>query len=72
MAVKVTDIKLNQQTMKAEVTLFADTKAEMTGLDTSDIIGFPAGYEIDFGSTVVTAPLDIGKMQSDGTWNWGE
>lgn len=72
MAVKVTEIKLNEQTKKAEVSLFSDTKAEMTDLDTSTIIGFPEGYEIDFGSTVVTASLDIGKMQSDGTWNWGE
>lgn len=71
MAVKVTKISLNEQTKKATADLFSDTKAEMNTVTTDEIIGFPKGYELDFGSSVTTAALDIGMMQSDGTWNWG-
>jgi hypothetical protein len=66
--IKVTSISLNPETKKATVSLFADTKAEITG--TLDIQGFPAGYEIDFGSSVMTASGELAFMKSDGTWNW--
>ena len=72
MAVKVTKISLNPDTKKATVDLFSDTKGEMSEVTTDDIIGFPKGYEIDFGSSVFTAASDLGFMQSDGSWNWGE
>ena len=72
MAVKVTKlVSVDEQTKKATVDLFSDTKAEMETTTPGDIIGFPKGYTIDFGSSVTTAALDIGMMQSDGTWNWG-
>lgn len=69
--VKVTKISLNDQTKTALVDLFADTKAEMTGLNTDDIIGFPHGYTIEFGSSVFTSGSELAFMKSDGNWNWG-
>lgn len=70
--VKVTKISLNEQTKKATVDLFSDTKTEMTGISTNDIIGFPTDYEMDFGSSVFTSSGELGFLKSDGTWNWGE
>lgn len=73
MAVKVTKlISVDEQTKKATVDLFSDTKAEMETTTPDDIIGFPKGYTIDFGSSVFTAASQLGYMQSDGTWNWGD
>lgn len=72
MAVKVrTIINVDEINKKVTADLFSDTKAEMGTVTTNDIIGFPKGYELDFGSSITTAALDIGMMQSDGTWNWG-
>lgn len=71
--VKVIKIdNVDEVTKKVTAGLFADTKAEMSTVEPDGIIGFPKGYELDFGSSVTTAALDIGMMQSDGTWNWGE
>ena len=71
--VKVTKISnVNELTKKVTSELFADTKAEMSTVEPDEIIGFPKGYTLDFGSSVTTAALDIGMMQSDGTWNWGK
>lgn len=70
--VKVTKIVLNEQTKTATVDLFADAKADMTGLSTDDIVGFPKGYTIDFGSSVFTSAGELAFMKSDGNWNWGE
>ena len=71
--VKVTKItNVNELTKEITADLFSDTKAEMSTIDSDDIIGFPKGYSLDFGSSVTTAALDIGMMQSDGTWNWGK
>lgn len=71
--VKVTKIvNVDEASKKVTAELFSDTKAEMSSTEPEDIIGFPKGYELDFGSSVVTASIDVGMMQSDGTWNWGE
>lgn len=66
--IKVTSISLNPQTKKAVVSLFADTKSEIT--DGMVIDGFPEGYEIDFGSNVLTASGEVAFVKSDGTFNW--
>ena len=66
--VKVTRITLNHQNKTAEVSLFADTKAEMSG--TPDIQGLPSDYTIEMGSSVITASGQVAFMKSDGTWNW--
>ena len=72
MAVKVNKIvNVDEINKKVTADLFSDTKAEMSTVTTDEIIGFPKGYELDFGSSVTSAALDIGMMQSDGTWNWG-
>lgn len=71
MAVKVTKISLDEQTKKATVDLFSDTKAEMETASPNTIIGFPKGYTIDMGSSVFTSSGELAFMQSDGTWNWG-
>lgn len=68
--IKVKDVKLNPGTLKAEVSLFADTKAEVSTTEISAIAGFPVGYTIDFGSSVMTASGELAFMKSDGTWNW--
>ena len=65
--VKVTDIKLNPQTKKATVSLFADTKGEVASASVKEI---PTDYSIEAGSTVITASGDLAFMKSDGTWNW--
>ena len=70
--VQVAGIKLNEQAKTAKVDLEADTKAEMENITTADIKGFPAGYTMEFMSSCFTASADLGFLQSDGTWNWGE
>ena len=73
MAVKVNKIvNVDEINKKVTADLFSDTKAEMSTVTTDEIIGFPKGYELDFGSSVTSAALDIGMLQSDGTWNWGK
>ena len=52
------------------VSIFADTKDEVATTPTDDIVGFPKGMGIEFGSSVVTADADIAFMKSDGNWNW--
>ena len=71
--VKVTDTSKtvkNTKTMKATVSLFADSKTDLDGITESDIVEFPRGYEIDWGSSVMTADGEVGFLKSDGTWNW--
>lgn len=65
--VKVNEIKLNSQTKKATVALFADTKSEVAG---ATIEGMPSGYTVETGSTIITASAELAFMKSDGTWNW--
>jgi len=65
--IKVTEIKQGPGT-KADVTLFADTKEEITS--GMVVIGLPEGIEPAFGSSVITADGDIAFLKSDGTWNW--
>ena len=51
-----------------KVSLFADTKSEMSG--TPAILGLPVGALIAASSTVLTASGELAFMKSDGTWNW--
>ena len=66
--IKATSVTLNPKEGVAEVSLFADTKSEVT--DSAEIKGLPAGYVIAQGSSVITASGDVAFMKSDGTWNW--
>ena len=54
-----------------KVSLFSDTKDEVKD-DVSEmtIVGFPEGYDIDMGSSVMTAAGEVAFRKSDGTWNW--
>lgn len=61
----ITDVGKN----KYKVSLFADTKAEVTA-DPADIVGFPKDGTIEMGSSVITASAEVAFMKSDGTWNW--
>ena len=63
----VQEIKTNEQTKKAVISAFADTKDEVAS---GTFVGLPEGYGIDFGSSVLTANGEIAFMKSDGTWNW--
>ena len=62
------NISLNPSTKEADVSLFADTKAEVTS--DAEIPDIPAGYTIAMGSSVVTASGDFAYMKSTGDWNW--
>lgn len=73
MAVKVTKINnVDELNKKVTADLFSDTKAEMNTIQVEDIIGFPKGYELDFGSSVFTSSGQLAFTKSDGSWNWGE
>lgn len=68
--IKVQDIKVDANGI-ATVSLFADTKGEvpddMTGVE---VVGFPKGVTIGFGSDVMTAKGEIAFRKSDETWEW--
>ena len=66
--VKVTSIVVNPKTQTALVSLFADTKEEVQ--EGMTIEGFPTGYEIEFGSNVLTASGELAFVKSNGTFNW--
>lgn len=66
--IRVTSMKLNDTTKHATVSLFADTKQEVTSDAT--IVGLPANTTIEQGSNVITAGGEVAFMKSDGSWNW--
>lgn len=70
--VRCTSYILNDADMTAKVELEADDKAEMSGITTDDIIGYPDGYTMDFMSSVFTTSGEMAFLKSDGTWNWGD
>lgn len=63
----VKEIKLDPQTKQADVSLFSDTKNEV--IPSATIQGFPAGYSIAVGSSVLTGDGDMAFMKSTG-WSW--
>lgn len=66
----VKDIKINKfkSPNTALCTVYADTKSEVTANAT--IENLPDDVEIEEGSTLYTADLDVAVMKSDGTWKW--
>lgn len=70
--VRCTGYTLNDSDMTAKVELEADDRAEMSGITTDDIIGYPDGYTMDFMSSVFTTSGEMAFLKSDGTWNWGD
>ena len=67
--IKVTAMTNTDQNENSyKVSLFADTKAEMSGTPT--IIGLPSDAAIEMGSVCMTASGEVAFMKSDGTWNW--
>lgn len=66
--IRVETITLNEGMHTAKVSLLADSREEVT--NDAAIVGFPEGYTIDFGSTVMTTAMEIAVMKSDGQWNW--
>ena len=67
--IKVKSIEeTNAITKEVGVSLFADTKSEVTS--SAEVKGIPQGYTIAQGSNVITATGDVAFMKSDGTWNW--
>ena len=53
---------------KITASLFADSKEDVT--QGVHIIGMPTGYELEMGSSILTADGEIAFLKSDGTWNW--
>lgn len=68
--VTVNDITLNPRKKTAKVSLFVDSKSDVTSSMVIDEI--PEGYTIGHSSSVITADGDIAFMRSDGAWNWVE
>ena len=66
--VKVTDMQLNPTDKTVLVSLFADSKSEIT--DDVVVDGIPVGYSIGLGSDVMTVDGELAFRKSDGTWNW--
>ena len=66
--VTIMDLKLNNVEKTATVSLFSDTKSEVT--NDMNVKGLPEGYTIAQGSSVMTSSAEIAFMKSDGTWNW--
>lgn len=48
--------------------LFADSQDDIK--PDMEIINMPEGYELAFGSSVLTAEGDVAYLKSDKTWNW--
>lgn len=61
------EAKLIEADKTAVVTMFADTKDEVTD-DVKATI--PEGYKIAQGSTIMTANGELAFRKSDDTWNW--
>ena len=62
-------VKIDSDTPDRRIfVLFADTKTEVpsTGSETIN------GIELDPGSIIYTANLDIGVLKSNDEWEWGE
>ena len=54
-----------------QVSLSCDTKSEIKDDQSQmEIIGLPEGTIIGFGSTVMTADMELGKYDSTGHWHW--
>ena len=68
--IKVKSVTLNPSAMEADVSLFADTKAEVDTTALTDIVGFPKNYTIAFGSSIMTSEGEMAFMKSTGVWNW--
>jgi len=66
--VKIDSVTETDYTNKKVVaSLMADTKAEVAS---ATIVGLPNGFELGFGSSVMTTSGEVAFMKSDGTWNW--
>ena len=51
--------------------LESDTKEEIKDdLDQMEIVGWPEGYSLGFGSSVMTTDMEYGKYDSTGHWHW--
>ena len=66
--VQVTNISFNHDTKTAKVSLFADSKSDITSGMT--INGVPEGYTLEMGSSALTADKDFGFLDSTGQWHW--
>ena len=71
--IKVMEIRnTDADNRTVKVSLFSDTKDEVATTSLDDVIGFPSGMSVEFGSDLITADGDVAFMKSDGTWNWVE
>lgn len=66
--IKVTQITNHYVNNEVQVSLFSDTKTEVT--PSATIEGLPENAVIAQGSTVVTASGEVAFMKSTGEWNW--
>lgn len=66
--VQVTNISFNHDMKTAKVSLFADSKSDITSGMTLN--GVPEGYTLEMGSSALTADKDFGFLDSTGQWHW--
>lgn len=66
----VKDIKHKADFHTFDVTLYADTKAEVTTANVQAVI--PSGGTLEAGSIAYTPDMEVGVYQSDGSWKWGD
>lgn len=64
---------VDDEPMKVEASLKADTSAEVTamGYVADGVEGLVDGTIISFGSTCLTADGDFGMLDSSGVWQFG-
>ena len=58
----------NNDPLKWNATLYADTRSEVTAANINAVI--PNGVTLEPGSNAYTAALEVATPKSDGTWNW--
>lgn len=66
--IRVKELRATDREGTYEISAFADTKEEVNA--GGKFIGLPDGANIESGSSIYTAALDVGIMQSNGTWKW--
>lgn len=66
--VHVNMITFNHAAKTAKVSLFADSKSDVT--DGMSVDGVPSDYDLEMGSSAMTADKELAFLDSEGTWHW--
>ena len=70
MAIKITEVQSTDSVKKEmRCSIFADAKADVSG-DLAAKLNLPDGFKLAYGSSVVTASLEVGMLKSNDSWQW--